>query len=504
MLEFIKKLLIIIPLYLTSHFCFSYFVCLLFYNSQNPHKIAIFLIIISMILGFALTLIKARILNLIFAIIPNINLFFFVGIIDNYDISTIRGKNFRFRGITYEESLGFFIIQFILFPILIIIINCFKNGKCCYNNNSQRNGNNLNDNLIQNNENNFFNYHQELSMEEQQLKEQNRYLGIVGITKTFGNKRVINNFNLELFPGEIFCLLGLDGAGKTTLINMILGLIFPEKGDILYNGRSLPRDRNLIYKNISICPQENNIFENLEIIENFEYRIRLDRIQPDFNEIQKIINYFNLYPSELLCTNLTKEQKRILCCALSLSEMKNILILDEPTKGIVSLDSKRKIWDLIKCNLQNNIIIVSTSSLEEAKYLGTKIGIIREGNLVCSGDIDYLLYKYNKKSKIKLLINPNIFNENNEIEIIETIKVYEPNSELKKITDNLVLVEIKDNRNLSQIIHFLDDLITRNIIKEYEIEIDGLRRIFDKINNSPNLNRNEMLNNELYFNNNIN
>ena len=326
-------------------------------------------------------------------------------------------------------------------------------------------------------------------MEEQQLKEQNRYLGIVG---------------LELFPGEIFCLLGLDGAGKTTLINMILGLIFPEKGDILYNGRSLPRDRNLIYKNISICPQENNIFENLEIIENFEYRIRLDRIQPDFNEIQKIINYFNLYPSELLCTNLTKEQKRILCCALSLSEMKNILILDEPTKGIVSLDSKRKIWDLIKCNLQNNIIIVSTSSLEEAKYLGTKIGIIREGNLVCSGDIDYLLYKYNKKSKIKLLINPNIFNENNEIEIIETIKVYEPNSELKKITDNLVLVEIKDNRNLSQIIHFLDDLITRNIIKEYEIEIDGLRRIFDKINNSPNLNRNEMLNNELYFNNNIN
>ena len=265
---------------------------------------------------------------------------------------------------------------------------------------------------------------------------------------------------------------------------MILGLIFPEEGDILLYGRSLLRDRNLIYKNISICPQENNIFENLKISENFEYRIRLNGIKPDINEIHKIINYFNLNPPNLLCKILTEEQKRILCCALSLSEMKNILILDEPTKGILSLDSKRKIWDLIKCNQQNNIIVVSTNSLEEAKYLGTKIGIIREGNLVCSGDINYLLYKFNKEINIKLLINPYIFNENNEIEIIETIKEYEPNSEIKKTNDS-ILIKIKDNKNLSQITNFIENIITRNIINEYKIENDELEEIFDKMNYIP-------------------
>ena len=164
--------------------------------------------------------------------------------------------------------------------------------------------------------------------------------------------------------------------------------------------------------------------------------------------------------------------------------MKNILIFDEPTKGIFSLDSKRKIWDLIKCNQQNNIIVVSTNSLEEAKYLGTKIGIIREGNLVCSGDINYLLYKFNKEINIKLLINPYIFNENNEIEIIETIKEYEPNSEIKKTNDS-ILIKIKDNKNLSQITNFIENIITRNIINEYKIENDELEEIFDKMNYFP-------------------
>ena len=253
--------------------------------------------------------------------------------------------------------------------------------------------------LIQDNKNYKYIYSQELSKNQQQKKNENKYLKISGVTKKFNKLNVVNNLNLELFPDEIFCLCGLSGSGKTTLIEMILGLILPEEGDILLNGDSLLSNKNLIKENISVCPQKNFFFDYLTVEENFKNFYLFNGEQPNMNDIQNLINYFNLSNSfnSINCNKLTEEQKRILCLALSLIELKNILILDEPTNGITNENSKKQLWDLIKTNKKDRIILITTNSLEEAEYLESRIGIIKEGNLICTGEINYLKNRLNKE-----------------------------------------------------------------------------------------------------------
>ena len=202
---------------------------------------------------------------------------------------------------TFKESLKFFIAQIIFYNSISLIVYLYKKigfkyflflkSLCC------RDSLNINigrdENLIEDSgNNNLLNYevhHQELTIIEQQNKNENNYLKIVGLTKRFEDLKAINNFSGEFFPDEIFCLLGHKGAGKTTLINIISGLIKPEEGDILLNGVSLITNKDLAYKNIGLCPQENIFFEFLTVIQHLQFIYNIKGIQRNDNEIQDLI-----------------------------------------------------------------------------------------------------------------------------------------------------------------------------------------------------------------------
>ena len=472
-------------------FFFSYLCFKLFDNLKSCHLLIQILNFLLLSIGFGLSFVNSRVIKLPFIIFPNINIFYAFDIYSNFYEGFLNGENHKFRGIFYKESLLFFIIQFVLLILLILFSDFFKYKCCCDNNPNigQINQNNLNHHLIEENENEDLlistNHHQELTMKEKQQKNENKCLKISGVSKRYDTINIVNNFNLELFPDEIFCLYGLDGNGKTTLIKMILGLISPDEGDITLDGVSLPKNKHLIYKNISFCPQENILMENFSIRDNLSYSYKLNGMKDKIDEIQEIINYFNL--NEEPCKNLSEEQKRIACFSLAITENKKVLIFDEPTRGIAEED-KKKIWDLIKCNQGNKIILVATNSLEEAEKFGTRIGIMRNGNLICSGERNYLKMNYNNGNEIniKLLINVSEFNENNEAEIFEKIEEYNSNSEIKKISKEIILINIKDSKNISQINNFIKEIKDKNIIMDYEIENISLEQIFNK-NNLTNL-----------------
>ena len=327
-------------------------------------------------------------------------------------------------------------------------------------------------------------------MKEQQQKNENNYMKIIGLSKQINGFNIINNFNLKLFPDDIFCLLGLNEKEKACLIEMILGLITPEEGDVFLYGESLLKNKNIIYDNIRFCPNENIFYEDLAIKENLEFIYNLKGAQPDDSEINKLISYLNLDP--LKDSNLlSKEDQRLVNFALSIIEGKKVIILDEPTKQIIKQSKKNLIWDYLKNNQKDKIILVFTNSFQEVEYLANKIGIMKNGNLICSGDINDIKLKYINEIKIKLLIDPNILDENDKARIFGSIKEYNSKAEMKILSNKIILIILKDNKNMSLIIKFLEENLTNSIIKDYQIDNYSLEEVFKKEKNLSNLKENE-------------
>jgi len=129
------------------------------------------------------------------------------------------------------------------------------------------------------------------------------------------------------------------------------------------------------------------------------------------NEINDLIKKIGLSEkATCLAKTLSGGQKRKLCTALALIGNSKIILLDEPTSGMDPI-SKKGLWDFLKNYHKDKIILITTHSLDEAEYLGDKIGIMSDGEFICCGTSSYLKSKYPCGFNINLLINSEVFNE---------------------------------------------------------------------------------------------
>ena len=405
------------------------------------------------------------------------------------------------RGMRYIETVGFFIGQIIFYSLSSLFIQSYKNSGlsfCLFLKSFfckvSRNIKNLNEQPLIGNENentNILNYeihHQQLSLIDQQKKNQNNCLSIVGATKKFENLIAVNNFNCDLFTNEIFCLLGHNGAGKTTLVNMISGLMDPEEGDIFLDGASLVTNKDLIYRNIGLCQQQDILFDYLTVQEHLQYIYDIKGIPRNFNEIQELIVKLDLSAVQTnTCDTLSGGQKRKLSIALALLSGGKITILDEPTSGM-DIIAKKKLWEFLKGYQKDKILLITTHSLEEAEYLGNRIGIMSDGRLICSGTSSYLKSKYPCGININLVINSKLFNENNKNIIFEKIKEYDPKAEIKVASKGLFSINIQENNeHISEIFDCIEECKAQYGIEDYIVGSASLEDVFLKINNKSNI-----------------
>ena len=431
--------LICLVLYYFSIYSFIYF----FYTIIDTLKKGS---IVIKIFNFAGTIIGAvltiphigRYFKLIFILIPHVNIYYTVSIMyyigdkDKFDWSILHEK---VREIRYWENIIFYVVEIIFYNVITCFVQSYKSSGlsfclylksfCCH---VSRNANNeINQPLIINDEQvNLEIHHQDLTIIQKQKKRENKMLKISGVTKKFGHLKAVNNFNVELFYNEIFCLLGHNGAGKTTLVNVISGLMEPENGDVFLNGVSIITNQDLIYKNIGLCQQQNILFEFLTVSEHLQFIYDIKGIARDFKEIQELILKLDLSDVQFrICKDLSGGQKRKLCIALALLSGGKIIILDEPTSGM-DIIAKKKLWDFLKNYQKDKIILITTHSLEEAEYLGTRIGIMSDGHFICSGTSTYLKSMYPCGININLVINSRTFSEDSKRIIFEKIREYEP------------------------------------------------------------------------------
>jgi len=217
------------------------------------------------------------------------------------------------------------------------------------------------------------------------------------LTKKYKDKVAVNSINLSINKGEIYGLLGVNGAGKSTTIKMLSCLIRPTSGDALLNGNSIVSDSEKVKRIINVSPQETAVAPNLTVRENLELMARIYGFgnEDAVSKAQKMIEDFELSDiAKSKAKTLSGGWQRRLSIAMALISDPEILFLDEPTLGLDVL-ARRELWNKIGSLKGKITIILTTHYLEEAESLSDRIGIMVKGNLIAEGTAEELKQSVN-------------------------------------------------------------------------------------------------------------
>lgn len=217
------------------------------------------------------------------------------------------------------------------------------------------------------------------------------------LTKKYKDKIAVNSINLSINDGEMYALLGVNGAGKSTTIKMLSCLIKPTSGDALLNGNSIVSDSEKVKRIINVSPQETAVALNLTVRENLELMARIYGFgnEDAVSKAQKMIEDFELSDiAKSKAKTLSGGWQRRLSIAMALISDPEILFLDEPTLGLDVL-ARRELWNKIGSLKEKITIILTTHYLEEAESLSDRIGIMVKGNLIAEGTAEELKQSVN-------------------------------------------------------------------------------------------------------------
>ena len=212
----------------------------------------------------------------------------------------------------------------------------------------------------------------------------------LNLTKKYKEITAVDQLNLQIAQGELFSLLGINGAGKTTAIKMLSCLTQPTGGDAFLMGKSIYRDAATVKSLIALSPQESAVAPGLSVKENLELMCGVH----GFHKDKKNARVTELAGRLGLETVLKKKAgtlsggwKRRLSIAMALISEPEILFLDEPTLGLDVL-ARSDLWDMIRSLKGKVTIILTTHYMEEAEALSDRIGIMKDGKLMICGDAD--------------------------------------------------------------------------------------------------------------------
>lgn len=206
------------------------------------------------------------------------------------------------------------------------------------------------------------------------------------LKKTFKDKTVLADVNFSVEPGEIFALLGANGAGKTTIINILTGLLKADSGHCTVNNFDIVKQADQVRQSISLTGQFAAVDEILTGRENLELIAKLRR-EPRPKEVaQDMLTQVNLVAdADKPVATYSGGMRRRIDIAMSLIGAPKIIFLDEPTTGL-DPEARKDIYRLIKTlTAQGTTIFLTTQYLEEAELLADHIAILNQGMIVANG-----------------------------------------------------------------------------------------------------------------------
>lgn len=265
------------------------------------------------------------------------------------------------------------------------------------------------------------------------------YLQVINVVKRFGKVEALKGVSLSVDKGEIVSLLGPNGAGKTTLLKTIVGVLAPDEGEVLVNGRDVWASPG-IKAEIGYLPQENILYKSLNAYENLMFYALLYGLPRGEakKKIGELIEKLGMrsYAKRLVRTYSGGMKKRLSIAATIIHDPV-LLILDEPTTGL-DPHARREMWELIReLKKKDTAILLATHYMEEAEELSDRVYIIDQGRIIAHGTPSGLKKKYGDETVVELEV------KNPSIKLREALAKYSVNNRVV-VDDNKYRIYTRD------------------------------------------------------------
>lgn len=211
----------------------------------------------------------------------------------------------------------------------------------------------------------------------------NNIISTEKLTRSFGAFTAVNAISFEVFEGEIFGFLGANGAGKTTALKMLTGLLTPSSGKAMVAGYDVWKQPEQVKQRIGYMSQKFSLYEDLTVRENIRlfggiYGLKMSEIRA---KTAQLLNKLELEPeADKLVGSLPLGWKQKLAFSVALLHEPRIVFLDEPTSGVDPL-TRRQFWELIYEAAHSGVtLMVTTHYMEEAEYCG-RVSMMVDGSI---------------------------------------------------------------------------------------------------------------------------
>lgn len=213
-----------------------------------------------------------------------------------------------------------------------------------------------------------------------------------GIHKQFHNREVVKGIDVEIRQGEILALIGTNGAGKSTTMGMLLGILPPDAG-------AITRWREDYKAHIGVQLQSTPFFEGYTTEENLQLFAALYNLQMGKEQIRKKLEECNLQEArKTLASRLSGGQQKRLAIAVTTLHNPDLIILDEPAAGL-DPRARHEVRTMIKRLAQNKVtVLFSSHDMEEVSRIADRIILMHEGLIVAQGEPESLLQQYHTEN----------------------------------------------------------------------------------------------------------
>jgi ATP-binding cassette subfamily A (ABC1) protein 3 len=308
---------------------------------------------------------------------------------------------------------------------------------------------------------------------------------IQNLTKVFGDldRPAVNNLSLSLYQGEIHVLLGHNGAGKSTTISMLTGLLPPTSGGALIEGFQLPEQIEKVREIIGVCLQQDILWDKLSALEHLRFFAHLKGVpEKDIDRsVESLLSGVGLERGhwDKPTLGFSGGMKRKVSLAIALIGDSKVVLLDEPTTGMDPV-SRRFMYNFLAEAKKDRVIILTTHYMEEAEVLGDRSTIIAHGRLQCSGSGVFLKNKFGVGYFLNIIKNQS---STDSSDIRSLVKRHVFNAVIRSETPQelFVLLPTSDTQAFPALFEEFEELVRKNRITDFNISMTTLEDVFLKI-----------------------